>query len=149
MSTFLCKHLHFFSKRALFVFVFAFASVCVFDANFLFWSMPQWTSGLEIEPETKWSGTEEMMGKERLLYIHTIRCKNTNNTKTTIESIHANTGTVRLSHWDWVYLTETQPGSFFWGGLKSCKASAGLLHFKLTTCPLSFLALDAELQWHL
>ena len=36
--------------------------------------MPQWTSGLEIEPETKWSGTEEKMGKERLLYKHTIRC---------------------------------------------------------------------------
>ena len=54
--------------------------------------MPQWTSGLEIEPETKWSGTEEMMGKERLLYKHTIRCKNTNNTKTKIVS------TVRLRH---------------------------------------------------
>ena len=60
--------------------------------------MPQWTSGLEIEPETKWSGTEEMMGKERLLYKHTIRCKNTNNTKTTMESIHTNTVTVRLTH---------------------------------------------------
>ena len=60
--------------------------------------MPQWTSGLEIEPETKWSGTEEMMGKERLLYKHTIRCENTNNTKTKIESIPTNTGTVRLSY---------------------------------------------------
>ena len=60
--------------------------------------MPQWTSGLEIEPETKWSGTEEMMGKERLLYKHTIRCENTNNTKTNIESIPTHTDTVRPRH---------------------------------------------------
>ena len=30
-----------------------------------------------------------------------------------IESIHTNTGTARMRHWDCVCLTETQPGSFF------------------------------------